>query len=233
MNEKAAISRSQETLKAVANGFSVIFHPIFLITYFLLLMLIVNPFLFGSTNVKGKGLIIIYVVVISVVFPVIPVLMMYFLDMSKSIKMENKSERTIPLILTGIFHLWLYMNMANNQAIPEAFSVFILGSVITLFTCFFINLFTKISLHTAGISGLFTGFCWFRFHYSYNTFSLRITDTIGFDINTNLILIVLLIIAGIIGTSRLILRVHTPSDIYGGYLVGFAAQIIAMRILIY
>lgn len=233
MSEKLAKSRSQEALKAMANGFSVIFHPIFLITYFLLLMLVVNPYLFGSTNVKDKGLIIIYVVVISIVFPIIPVLMMYFLDMTESIKMKDKSERTIPLILTGMFHLWLYMNMDNNQSIPEAFSVFILGSVITLFTCFFINLFTKISLHTAGISGLFTGFCWFRFHYSYNTFSLRITDTIGYDINTNLILLFLLVIAGIIGTSRLLLKAHIPSDIYGGYIVGFAAQIIAMRILIY
>jgi len=233
MSEEVATSNSNETLKAIANGLSVIFHPIFLITYFFLLILVVNPYLFGSANVKDKGLILIYVIMISVVFPLIPVFMMYFLNMSKSIRMKEKGERTIPLILTGIFHLWLYINMANNQSIPEAFSIFLLGSVITLFTCFFINLFTKISLHTAGISGLLTGFCWFRFHYSYNTFSLRITETIGYDIDTNLIIILLLIIAGVIGSSRLFLKAHIPSDIYGGYIVGFAAQIIAMRILIY
>jgi membrane-associated phospholipid phosphatase len=222
-----------DSLRAVANGFSLLFHPIFLITYFLLLMLIINPFLFGASTIKDTGLIIIYVVAISIVFPLIPVIMMYGLGMSKSLQMKSRTERTIPLVLTGIFYLWLYINMFNNQSIPLAFNVFLLGSVITLFTCFFVNLFTKISLHTAGIAGLFTGFCWFRYHYSYDTFLLKINSDLIYNINTNLILVILLIIAGLIGTSRLILKAHFPSDIYGGYLVGFAAQIISMRILIY
>lgn len=223
---------SHEGLKAIANGFSVIFHPIFLITYFLLIMLVVNPYLFGATNVKDKGLIIIYVVAISIVFPLIPVVMMYGLGMSKSLTLKSKGERTIPLVLTGIFYLWLFINMKNNTSIPVAFNTFLLGSVITLFTCFFINLFTKISLHTAGIAGLFTGVCWFRYYFSYDSFYLKFSDTSFYTIETNIIILILLIIVGIIGTSRLILKAHIPSDIYGGYLVGFAAQIIAMKILI-
>lgn len=226
-------SIKNDGLKILANGFSVIFHPIFLITYFLLIILIVNPYLFGMTDLKSKGLIIIYVVFISVVFPLIPIIMMYSLGMSKSLTMNNRSERTIPLILTGVFHLWLYINMMNNQAIPLAFNVFLLGSVITLFTCFFINLFSKISLHTAGIAGLLTGFAWFRYHYSYDSFFIKLNSESIYAINTDIILISLLILAGIIGTSRLLLKAHNPMDIYGGYLVGFAAQIIAMRILIY
>ncbi len=222
-----------EGIKAAANAFSILFHPIFLVTYFLLLSLVINPYLFGVSETKDKGLIIIYVVIISIVFPLIPIVMMYNLGMSKSIKMKDRSERTIPLILTGIFYLWLYMNMSNNQAIPLAFNVFLLGSVISLFTCFFINLFTKISLHTAGIAGLLTGFCIFRYHFSYDYFFLKLWNGMVYTMQTDTILISLLIIGGIIGTSRLILKAHQPSDIYGGYFVGFAAQIIAMRILLY
>ncbi len=232
MTETISKNWLSEGLKAVANGFSIIFHPIFLITYFLLIILILNPYLFGANDMKDKGLIIIYVVAISIVFPLIPIVMMYALGMSKSITLKSKGERTVPLILTGIFYLWLYINMVNNQSIPPAFNAFLLGSVITLFSCFFINLFSKISLHTAGIAGLFTGICWFRYYYAYDSFYLRLSDGHIFTFETNIIILILLIIAGIIGTSRLILKAHQPSDIYGGYLVGFAAQIIAIRIIL-
>jgi membrane-associated phospholipid phosphatase len=192
----------------------------------------VNPYLFGASNPKDKGLIIIYVVAISIIFPLIPIVMMYGLNMSKSLVLKSRGERIIPLILTGIFYLWLYINMLNNLAIPLAFTIFLLGSVITLFTCFFINLFSKISLHAAGIAGLFTGVCWFRFYFSYDSFFLKLSENNIYIIETNIIILVLLLIMGIIGTSRLILKAHKPIDIYGGYLVGFAAQIIALKILI-
>jgi len=219
-------------VKQLANFFSVVFHPGLLICYYLLLLFIVNPYLFGVSNLHDKGLIIIYVAIISVLFPVIPVVMMYALGLSKSIQLKEKSERTIPLALTGIFYLWLYINMSHNQAIPVAFNIFVLGSVITLFSCFFINLFTKISLHTAGMGGLITGVCIMKYHFSYESFPVRIFDAI-YSIDTYMAIVVSLVIAGIIGTSRLILSAHNYQDIYGGYMVGIIAQLIAMRILLY
>lgn len=230
---KNKTSLSKSLLTWLAQGFSVLFHPGFLITYFLFILLAINPYLFGISSAKDKGLIIIYVVIISVVFPLIPVVMMYALGLSKSIQLKKQSERTIPIALTGIFYLWLYINMLNNQAIPQAFNFFILGSVITLFTCFFINLFNKISLHTAGIGGLLAGVFIAIQHFGYDTFMLSLGESINFEINTNLLLLIVIIIAGIIGTSRLILDAHKPQDIYGGYLVGIASQIIAMRVLLY
>lgn len=230
-NDKSSFKNT--TLSLLAHGFSVLFHPGLLITYFLLILLTINPYLFGMSSAKDKGLIIIYVVIISVIFPVIPVVMMYALGLSKSIQLKKQSERTIPIALTGIFYLWLYINMLNNQAIPQAFNFFILGSVITLFSCFFINLFNKISLHTAGIGGFLAGIFIVKQHYTYETFILSLGESMNFEINTNVLLLLVIIIAGIIGTSRLILDAHKPQDIYGGYLVGIASQIIAMRVLLY
>jgi membrane-associated phospholipid phosphatase len=41
-----------------------------------------------------------------------------------------------------------------------------------------------------------------------------------------------IIIAGLVGSSSLILRAHEPADIYGGYVVGFLAQFVAMSYLL-
>lgn len=44
----------------------------------------------------------------------------------------------------------------------------------------------------------------------------------------NYLVILTLILAGAVGSSRLILHAHIPKDIYGGYAVGFLPQFIAL-----
>ena len=220
-------------LEFVAKGVSWVFHPIFLISYFLLFLIKLNPYLFPTQDPKDLGVIIIYVVILSVLFPIIPLFMMQFLGLSKSVQLNERKERTIPLILTGIFYLWLYINMLNNSAIPLIFSSFLLGSTITLFSCFFINLFTKISLHAAGIAGFSTAILIALHRFSIDYLNIPYLEGKSLLIHIHFVIIFVIILIGCVGTSRLILRAHSPEDIYGGFLVGIVAQIIAMRILLF
>lgn len=48
----------------------------------------------------------------------------------------------------------------------------------------------------------------------------------------NALLLFTLLMAGLVGTARLILDAHQPFDIYGGYLVGFSSQFIALRFIL-
>lgn len=217
----------------IARVISFIFHPLFLITYFLLLLIAINPFIFSTTNSKSLGIIVIYIVILSVMFPAIPLFMMYRLGFSESMLLKKRKERTIPLALTGIFYLWLYVNMLNNNAIPAVFNSFLLGTTITLFTCFFLNLFTKVSLHTAGIAGFFTALVVAQQTVGYEFFTVNNIFGGSLHINTLFLLIIALIMAGLVGTSRLILKAHSIQDVYGGYMVGFLSQLIAMRILLF
>lgn len=217
----------------LAQTFSVLFHPVFLILYFLLVTLIINPYLFSVQDPKDLGIIIIYVTIISIVFPLIPIVMMYMLGFTKSLELHERKERTIPLVITGVFYLWLYINLLNNTAIPLAFTFFLLGSTICLFSCFFVNLFNKVSLHTAGIGGLLAGIVILRYHFAYSYFGFSFGNGINYQVNSNLLIIIFLIIAGLVGSSRLVLKAHDSQEIYGGYLIGILSQVIAMRILIY
>jgi len=47
----------------------------------------------------------------------------------------------------------------------------------------------------------------------------------------SLILMVVIVLAGLVGTARMLLGAHTPPELYGGYMVGFLTQFIALRFL--
>lgn len=94
-----------------------------------------------------------------------------------------------------------------------------------------INSFTKISLHTIAMGGLTAGIMFIIFNWTYGTvhipfpwfnFQLRISD--------RLVAMIVVILAGAVGSSRLYLKAHREDEIYGGYLVGVLSQIIAFRI---
>jgi membrane-associated phospholipid phosphatase len=192
----------------------------------------VNPYLFSIQDAKAQGLVVISVVALSVGFPMLIIFLMKTLGMVKSIQMKDPMERIGPLIGTGIFYLWLYINIYRNPMFPEAFVIFTLGATIGLFLAFFINNFSKISLHGVGMGGLVTAVFLIRFFYSYNSFILD-TGFIGvYHIHVNLLLYLVIIIAGLVGVSRLYLGAHNKADLYGGYLVGFISQIIAFRFLV-
>ncbi len=214
-----------------AKAVSIIFHPLFLISYVLFYLMMANPFIFGFSGPKSQGLLIISVVTISMMFPLIAILMMKALGLIKSLEMEDKMERIGPLIVTGLFYMWLYVNIRNNNIVPEAFSFFILGSTIAVFIALLLNSFTKISLHTIGAGGLAAGMILIVYNWSYGLvdipfafldFQLRISD--------RLIVMIVIMVAGLVGTSRLYLGSHKVDEIYGGYLVGILAQLVAFRI---
>jgi membrane-associated phospholipid phosphatase len=76
----------------------------------------------------------------------------------------------------------------------------------------FVNIWKKISLHAIGIGG-FAAFCGWQ----------QVTDANW----SHYWLIAAVLVAGLVGTSRLIRKAHIPSDIYAGYLAGLVCQVAA------
>jgi len=166
---------------------------------------------------------------ITVVLPLISILMMRFLGLLASLEMHDKMERVGPLIATGIFYLWLYVNIRSNSYLPTLYHVFVLGSTISLFVAFFINNFTKISLHTVGAGGLVFAFILLH-QYSYGQFEIYAGSSV-FSISTIFIIALIVFIAGLIGASRMYLKAHNKEQLYLGYLVGILGQLFAYNII--
>ncbi|MEY3422325.1 MAG: hypothetical protein RIR48_2628, partial [Bacteroidota bacterium] len=206
-------------------------HPLFVIGYVMLFLMWANPYLFGFSGDKAEGLVVISIVSISVLFPMISILMMKALGLISTLEMKDKNERIGPLIVTGLFYMWLYVNIRNNDSIPAALSFFVLGCTISVFLALIINSFTKISLHTIAAGGLATGMMYILFHFTYGHLDVAIPVLqTQFRMSDRLILMIIMFTAGAVGASRLYLKAHKENEIYGGYVVGILSQLIAIRI---
>ena len=228
-------------LRLPAQIISFIFHPLLIVTYMLALLLLVNPYLFGVSSIgdKASKLLLLQIFLSTFFIPGVAVVMLRLTGMIQSFQMETKQERIGPYIITGLFYLWMFRNFLDNPSIPTAFTSFLLGATIGLFFAFFINIFSKISAHAVGLGGQR-----FQRHgvaplgmvvitmllFSYDTFTIMSARG-TLEISMSTVLLITILIAGLVGTARLALQAHEPMDLYGGYLVGFASQFLALRFL--
>lgn len=214
--------------RIIARILSAIFHPLLMPTYMLGLLLVVNPYLFGVSGLTDKiSMQLLLQVFLSTFFiPMVAIFMLKFTGLVKSFDMLEPTERIGPYIITGIFYLWMFRNFVENTQIPTAYTAFMLGCTIALFLAFFINIFSRISVHTVGMGSLVGMVLITMWQFSYDTFSLG-----KWNLNMSIILIITILIAGLIGTVRQFLHRYEWTDIYGGYLVGVFAQFIALRFL--
>ena len=201
----------------------------------LILLLLINPYLFGVSNIgeQPSKLLILQVFLSTFFIPGFAVAMLRFTGLIKSMEMRDKHERIGPYIITGVFYLWMFKNFESNTQIPTAFASFMLGATISLFLAFLINIFSKISIHAVGMGGLLAMVIITMLLFSYDTFTINSTILGIVEINMVTVLLLTILIAGAVGTARLLLSAHEPMDLYGGYLVGFAAQFLALRFLFY
>lgn len=221
-------------MRLTAKIISVVFHPLLVLTYMLILLLIVNPYLFGVNSVSDKGSIRLILTVLFSTFliPAFAIFMMRRLKLISSIEMTDKQDRIGPFIATGVFYLWVFRSVLEDSNIPTAFLIAVLGTTMGLFICFLINLFFKISLHAAGMGGLIGMVLIIMWLYSYGSFTLHIPFIGASEISINFILILCLLLAGVVGSSRLFLRAHTPIELYAGFALGLICQYIALKILV-
>lgn len=218
-------------MKIIANIISYIFHPLFILVYIMGLALMFNPYMFQIADEKAKVTFYIYSIMSIVVMPLVVIVILKQVDIIKTWSMENRMERIGPLLIVGVLYLWLFINYKNTSSVPVIFTIFLLGSVISVFVSFFINNFTKISLHTVGMGGMVAAIIILRFSLNYETLSLNLPFFGSYQINSYFVLLFSIILAGLVGTFRLYLGSHTKDQVYFGYIVGFLAQILAYKIV--
>ena len=186
-----------------------------------------NPFLFGAATVSSQIPFIWVVLFSTFLIPGVAVGLMRGLNMIKSLSMEERRERVGPLFASCILYSAFYFNVKRSNAMPEPFAVFILGALISLFCCLFINSFYKISLHAVGMSGLVMGMFIFYFTGYSDLVSWQIGGQV-LSLNFIIIPVVLLILTGIISSGRILLKVHKLDEILAGWMVGVLGQVTAV-----
>jgi hypothetical protein len=209
---------------------SVAFHPLTILSYTLLFFLSANPYAFGVNRMGDMTPLIIMVVATTLVIPAVAVVLMRFLDLVDDIQLRQRMQRVGPYIAAGIFYAWMTRNVFHNEDIPPVFAAICLGCTFAIYACFVINIKFKISLHAVGAAGMTAIFILLYMHYPYSQVFVHIPQGSSLGISLMTMTFFSVLLAGLIGTARLILGIHRSEEIYWGYLVGFASPFIGMHL---
>lgn len=218
-------------MKATARFFSFVFHPLFILTYMVLVLLWTNPFSFGWRHVAEADTLLLIVVMTTVTLPAIAILMMKMLGWIDDFRLETRHERIGPYIASGILYLTLYLHVTRAEAFPVSLRIVTLGALIALWTCFFINNFIKVSMHAAGVGGLIVMVALTKISFGYSQAQIGIPGGINLVLPLDYILYAVILIAGMVCTSRLILKAHDLKEVYLGFLVGMSSVMAAYWLL--
>lgn len=217
MQTKNTIAHLSEnkSMQVPAKIVSYLFHPMFMPTVMALVVAYLNKTGFVGVTAPQRWQYIANIALNTIFFPLICTLLLKALGFIESIQLKTPKDRIIPLIATMIFYFWCYMIVKNLDA-PLSLRVLILGSYLGVIAVFMVNIFFKISMHAAAAGGAIG--------------IVIVLMMIGnFDLLIPLLLMIL--VAGIIGTARMVLQAHKPFEIWLGYLVGILVQLAAFLYL--
>lgn len=202
-------------MREISKILSYIFHPLLFPTYGTLLIITTNPNMFGYFGQKVHGLWLLTVFFLTFLFPVIWLLMMRGLQMIDNFELPDAKDRIVPFIATATFYLWTtwMFKPSPNMKLPPNQLVFLMmaGACMAIFLGFIINVFSKISLHSIAAGSML---------------GLMLPLVRISTLDLRLMLVAVILIAGVVGSARLLLNAHQPREVYLGYFVGFTGQFI-------
>jgi membrane-associated phospholipid phosphatase len=192
-----------------------LFMPILMPVYALLLVMYTpsQPFNLSDENSlfifsnQNKVAILSNYILFTVIAPVAMYSIFLKLNIIKTIQLDDKKERNMPMILMAIFCFLLFYTFNSIQVVLPKYVYGLClagGIIITLFSI--LNIYFKISLHATGV-GILTGFV-----FAY------ISEQLFFQL---WILIFVLLVSGIVLSSRLYLNKHNSIELISGYFLSF------------
>lgn len=123
--------------------------------------------------------------------------------------MEDQRERTFPYVLTSCFYFGLFYLFLDLSVWPSI-KILIFGGGLTILLTAIINIKYKISAHMVGIGGLVGSLLVISYVLKFNA-----VPQMG----------IVILVAGVIATSRLYLKAHEPKQIYTGFFLGLVTQV--------
>ena len=191
-----------------ARFLSLLLHPVLMPTYALLLIFRQSTYFANTVNPNAKLILFLIIILNTFLLPVIISYILVKRGWIKSLEMEKREERLIPYI-SNLLLLLIATFMIYKLRLPRIFFLLTLGAAAALAIAVIINIKWKISIHMIGIGALIGTF------FGLSSFLL---------VDLRIAIIVFLLIAGLLGSARLTLNSHRPSQIYAGFILGFVCE---------
>jgi hypothetical protein len=183
---------------------SFIFHPILFPTLGFALMIFSGFFNLLMTP-EAKRYIILVVFFATATLPMLAIAIMAF-NPKFDFSMPNSHDRIVPLLFTSISYYIGFVLLGKIHFIP-VLKLFMIASVLLIIALLLISFKWKISVHMAAIGAVTATVFALSFRWGINPMSA---------------IIVMVLVSGLGGTSRLVLDKNSLPQIAAGYFLGFS-----------
>jgi membrane-associated phospholipid phosphatase len=196
----------------LAKFFTVLLHPLLMPTYFVFIIFNSGTnlsFMSFKLQLMVYGLIFLFTFLLPLLL--MPILLIF--KIIKSINLEDHQERVVPMLATALTFMVAYFILFQVSIAVHGIILrqYLLAATVSVLLTLAVTTKWKISAHMVGIGGN-TG--------AVITLSLKLMS------NMIPVLLILIILSGILGTSRLQLKAHSPEQVYAGYGLGIATVLI-------
>jgi hypothetical protein len=193
--------------RKMAEIISVVFHPLFIPLYGLLIIF-TAPTLFWYIPFKVKKILFLVVITNNVILPFSLMPFFRYRNIISSWVIENRRERIVPLLAVSFFYSITSVIMFRLQ-IPVFLKAYIFSTSFIAITATIINFWWKISLHSIGAGAL-----------------AGIVIVLSFQMMVPLtwFLVPVIVAGGLVLSSRLKLNSHSSPQVYIGYFAGLAGM---------
>lgn len=212
-------------LRPAARIVSLVFHPLWVLAVALLVFLAADPYAFGTNSISEKMPLLLATVGTTILIPGIAVVMMRFLGLVDDLEVRDRMQRVGPYLVAGIFYTWMTRNFLGNPDVPALFGAVSLGCTLAIFLGFAVNVVFKVSLHAAGTAGMTAILLLLWLHVPQASVDMGI-----FRLSLSTLLFLSVPVAGLVGSARLALGVHRPSEVGWGYALGFVCPFLGLRL---
>ena len=200
-------------MRTASHIISTVFVPFLMPTYSVALLFIYTNFglIFSGHYLQ----ILLPVFLFSFAVPTFAIFLMHKMKIISDFSISKRRERLLPYIFTIIsysFMIFYYFRMG----MPKWFLLLMAASILVMIIALVITLWWKISAHMFGVGGLLGGVMSVSYYVAHT--------------NPYILFIILFVIAGMIGTARLILRRHTIYQVIAGFLLGYITTYICIAL---
>lgn len=202
---------ADKTMLRVAKGTSALFTP-FSIPFLSFLVL----FLFSYLRIMPmayKLIVLGIVYCFTILTPVVTIFLFRKINGFDIQELTERKKRYVPILLTIISYVFCLL-MMRKLNIPWYMTGIILTALIVSVICMIVNLKWKLSEHMAGMGGVIGGLVSFSALFGYNPVAW---------------LCVFILIAGVLGSARILLGHHTLGEVLGGFTVGLLVSVLVLH----
>lgn len=202
---------ADRTLIKTARIVSAVFTP-FSIPFVAFLIL----FLFSYLNIMPlayKLIVLGVVYCFTILMPTLTIFLFRKINGFEAKDLADRKKRYVPYLLTIISYVFC-MLMMRKLNIPWYMSGIILTALLMMLISIILNLKWKLSEHMLGMGGIAGGVVSFSALFGYNPVWW---------------LSLFILIAGVLGTARIILQHHTLSEVLTGFVVGFICALLVLH----